>query len=386
MCGCPRPKTAQGGDAAPASPARLQPLINAPRLVPAPASVPQQQPVTFHAPAEQHPSANIGGGGGGGSGSGGRNSIDWDEVKEKCGSCCKKFKIWGPIVTVILIVTIALLVSCTFFVAYDEYAIAYNTYTMKIDDAVLEEGRHLLAVGDELIKFPKPYQTIAFKQNDNDVECQSRNGIAIEITFELQYRYQKETLHQVLREFGTADRSKQYYSLLAQTAFRNSCSEFVATDFYYKRGDIEASMKLGLKRSFADARANVEIGFVQLLNANFPLDFTTAVDNSQLAQQDKEAATWERLQIVTQAETRLEVSKKDAQTVAIDAIASADIEKIRAGARVSQFNAKFAAAAKSYVSVMNSTSMSVDAFIEAYLENKIMRDADPTLSMTVAFD
>jgi len=189
----------------------------------------------------------------------------------------------------------------------------------------LGNGRYLVGLGRKFLTFPTTYESIrlgvSFKHRDADnVLCRSRDGLvfSVQISFQYLLSQRKEDLVRLYLDFGSAQKYRTVYVKIAQSAFRDVCSRFVATEFITTRQllaeQLETEIDTRLRRVYASVVS------LELVNMEFNEQFMTQIELTQVAKQDVLLANFE-LQV---AQVDAEKNLTQASTLATLLVRSAN--------------------------------------------------------------
>ena len=279
-------------------------------------------------------------------------------------------------VLVVIPLTITLVVTSLKRVEHDEYALEFNGYDPTLKPKVWEEGRIVMKPDSHLVKFNRKIVPIDFTGPDV-VRCWTSDGLQMELTLKVQYQIIKDELFDLVNdEFRREKRFKKYLVSFIAGSFMDSCSNFTAEEYFTKRKHIDLFMHERLSVDVVNAKAHIEVVFVQLENAQHPQLFVTAVENKQVAQQDVEKAKNERDEILINAETRELEAEQEALIL---------INQAKADSTATIFAAEENAAAKyqfwvertlAYENVMLGLGYNSSQFVNDYLTAQVLQGAD----------
>ena len=231
-------------------------------------------------------------------------------------SCCIIFSI-GILLTVILVpVSIR-------DINHEDYGIRYEGLTKKVVNKIYGEGKYVFEPQTEIFKYNKVQGTISF-QNENLLECLSKDGIIIYASIVYQYQLRKEELFKIFWEFGTEDRLKELFTSVSKDSIRNVISRYEAIQFYSERSTIESEIQNQLTQDFITSSTHADITFLQLVNYEFPEVLDDAIKEKQRGEQDLDTAINEREGALTQVETELLIAQVDAEKRNIQALTESE--------------------------------------------------------------
>jgi len=204
--------------------------------------------------------------------------------------------------------------------------------------------------------------------------CLSNDGLQIVLDITYQYKLQQNNLYNFFLTYGLDYES--VIGLLAWSAVRDTCGEWDSDGFYYSRETIEQSMLVKMQNNFAGI--NVDAGFLQLSNVDFPDSFQTAVRNVQENMQDATQASNERAGSVTNATTEVLQAEQDAQVLLIQAEADASVILATANATAQGIIATLSAQADVYFEIMNSLNLGPEDLIN-YISLQTIENSQGTV-------
>jgi len=305
-------------------------------------------------------------------------------------TCCIIFGI-GVLLTVILVpVSIR-------DINHEEYGIRYEGLTKKVVNQIYEEGKYVFEPQTEVFKYNKVQGTIAF-QNENLLECLSKDGIIIYASIIYQYQLRKEELFKIFWEFGTENRLKELFTSVSKDSVRNVISRYEAIQFYSERSTIESEIQNQLTQDFITSNAHADITFLQLVNYEFPEELSDAIKEKQRGEQDLDTATNEREGALTQVETELLIAQVDAEKRNIQALTESEkiildaetqveiiLNKAEAEANVILINGESMAISTQelwekrfiyYETIRDNMGMTNEEFVNNYLYSLVLNQAN----------
>jgi len=178
-----------------------------------------------------------------------------------------------------------------------EVALLYSHASRRIDRSKLYgAGRYYVGVGGEFIRYPITQQELILPPFDS----RTSDGLKISLEVSINYKVNKdfEKILQIFDDFGY--HYDGYLSRLAMNIIRDASANFTAFSYAQNRSQVSQQMELDISDDMN------EIGFtldsVQLLNVEFPSNFSNTLQGTLLLQQQ-----------VTQA-----YMNKDAEDVALN--------------------------------------------------------------------
>ena len=128
------------------------------------------------------------------------------------------------------IVTIVCLATSIRSIDENDVAVAFERLTMKYwdDGATFEGGRHLFAPQTRLFVFPRNIRSM-----EKTLECVTGDGLTATLVVSLQYRFQLESLVDVVRYLGGAGAAEEVVSKGFESAIYDACSSIAIIDFSF---------------------------------------------------------------------------------------------------------------------------------------------------------
>jgi regulator of protease activity HflC (stomatin/prohibitin superfamily) len=240
----------------------------------------------------------------------------------------KSFGCWSFWILLVIgvILMIVLLAVSIKDIDHDEFGIAYNQVTRTLGDEVLSEGRHTLTPGDKIFTFDNKIVT-----RTEDIECISKDGLIITFSVATQYRIIRDDARDILFEFKDQDGLFNFVDYPIRDTVKDSCATFSGEDFFSQRGVVEQDMAANTSFVLTHTNTRVTPSFVQLKNIHLPAEFSTAIQQVQLALEDVDVAHNERAQKIIVAQTDFLKAEQDALIVL-------DLANARASGFIAQAN------------------------------------------------
>jgi regulator of protease activity HflC (stomatin/prohibitin superfamily) len=205
-------------------------------------------------------------------------------------------------------------------VEQDEYALGYNTYNMEFTQ-LYEQGKHTIAVGEKWFIVKRTLQELK-----KDIRCLSKDKVLLDLSVSMQYQYdENEIMDVIFKQFGD---DKNYKKMLNNKAFATvveSCLVFNAEEYFLNRSFIDLTMYNNLVANINDKQIGTNIEFLQLTNIGLPVAYNGAISEKQNIEQTITTTLNNRANILTEAETKLFESVRQAEINIINANATANI-------------------------------------------------------------
>lgn len=207
-------------------------------------------------------------------------------------------------------------------VEQDEFAIQYNTITNKFYDDVLTQGIYLKPLNIEFYKFKRTLQNIEV----DGLECMTRDKVILKLHVILQIQYYSESLKNIiLTQYSEDSNYKDLINSLTYSTILNSCLYWSVEQYYMDRSKIDNMMFNQLMSNINISSIGSQVIFFQLVDIKFPDSYSELIKEKQNIEQNKQTALNDRTNKITQAQTEIIVSKKNAQINLINANMTSNI-------------------------------------------------------------
>jgi len=198
----------------------------------------------------------------------------------------------------------------------------------KVENATLEAGMHVILPWQEIIEMDNRNQKAAVS-----LQCFSSDIQEVDVDYTLNYQISKENAQDIYKSIGTG-----YYDTVIlpriEEAVKTVFSKYDAENLISNRENLSTEIKSILEARLASY--HIEVIDASVENMDFSDAFTNAVEEKQVAAQNKLKAETEQAQrtMEQQAEAERNIIKAnaDAQTAIIAANADLEIVKIQADA------------------------------------------------------
>ena len=230
---------------------------------------------------------------------------------------------FGIIFGVIGVILMIVLLSISWRVIEEnEMGLLFNVASRHFDrEQIYEAGRHYVNVGNYFVKFPKTSQILEV----DGMEARTSDGLALVVDISFNYRIVQdvETLLRIYERYG-ADQ-EEYSKILRKMAsniVRDACSMFESYAFFQNRDGIVQSINAVFKTDLEP------MGFIidsfQLLDFNFPPEFTASIEETQVAYQEITKVLYEGQAATVEAETLMAVAEKECEGILLNAKGTAN--------------------------------------------------------------
>ena len=222
----------------------------------------------------------------------------------------------GGIITMITLLSLYI----NYPVEQTEYAVGYNSYNMKFTK-IYDQGRYPIQVGEQMIKIPR-----TLKDFNRKITCMTNDKILIDLDISIQYLYQKDNLiPKILKEFGSIDTFNSFLSDRITSSIINSCLSYESEEYYIERSVIDRYIYSELLIDVNNKNIGATIEFFQLVNVKFPTEISTAITQKQNIDQESLTAQNDRNTLLTQENTKLLETQRQANIIIINANNQANI-------------------------------------------------------------
>lgn len=197
-----------------------------------------------------------------------------------------------------------------------------------VEDTTLEAGVH----------FKLPYQEVVCMDNRNqkaiiNMSCFSKDIQEVEIVYSLNYQINKENAQTIYKEIGS-----NYYTVVMESRIQKAVKTFTALytaeDLIANRDKLSKEIEERLREQLT--AYNIEVIDTAIENMDFSDAFTNAVEQKQVAAQNKLQAEIEQAKKTMEQEATAERARIEAEANAavakIQAEADLEVTKIQADA------------------------------------------------------
>ena len=224
----------------------------------------------------------------------------------------------GRIVATVLVVVIALIfaISCFSFVPTGHTGVV--TLFGKVEDYTLDSGVHFKNPFARVIKMDNRIQ-----KESVEVSCFSSDIQEVEVVFTLNYQISKEYAMNIYKTIG-----KNYFdtavSPIITESVKTVAARYTAEDLINKRNELAMTIEADMKEKLL--AFNIELVSTSIEDMDFTDAFTNAVEEKQVAAQNKLKAETEAAQKVVEAEAEAQIRRVTAEAEAYEILQRAEAE------------------------------------------------------------
>lgn len=243
--------------------------------------------------------------------------------------------IFASTVAICAVIVIIVLISVSYRkVEMTEVALLYSHASRKIDrEKLYSAGRYYVGVGGEFITFP-----LTQKEMELPIfESRTADGLKIELQVSLNYKIEenKEKILAIYDHFGI--HYDGFLSRLAMNIIRDAAATFVAFDYSTNRSQVSLKMESDIRDDMEAIGLRLES--VQLLNINFPRNYSNTLQNTLMLQQQVTQAERDKAAEIVSLEGELAKADIIAQGIISDAMSEATSIRNNADADADSLNA-----------------------------------------------
>lgn len=224
----------------------------------------------------------------------------------------------GRIIIVALVVVIALIfaISCFSFVPTGHTGVV--TLFGKVEDYTLDSGVHFKNPFARVIKMDNRIQ-----KESVELSCFSSDIQEVEVVFTLNYQISKEYAMNIYKTIG-----KNYFdtavSPIITESVKTVAARYTAEDLINKRNELAMAIETDMKEKLLIF--NIELVSTSIEDMDFTDAFTNAVEEKQVAAQNKLKAETEAAQKVVEAEAEAQIRRVTAEAEAYEILQRAEAE------------------------------------------------------------
>lgn len=224
----------------------------------------------------------------------------------------------GRIVAAALVVVIALIfaISCFSFVPTGHTGVV--TLFGKVENYTLDSGIHFKNPFARVIKMDNRIQ-----KESVELSCFSSDIQEVEVVFTLNYQISKEYAMNIYKTIG-----KNYFdtavSPIITESVKTVAARYTAEDLINKRNELAMTIEADMKEKLL--AFNIELVSTSIEDMDFTDAFTNAVEEKQVAAQNKLKAETEAAQRVVEAEAEAQIRRVTAEAEAYEILQRAEAE------------------------------------------------------------
>ena len=224
----------------------------------------------------------------------------------------------GRIVAAALVIIIALIfaISCFSFVPTGHTGVV--TLFGKVEDYTLDSGVHFKNPFARVIKMDNRIQ-----KESVELSCFSSDIQEVEVVFTLNYQISKEYAMNIYKTIG-----KNYFdtavSPIITESVKTVAARYTAEDLINKRNELAMTIEADMKEKLL--AFNIELVSTSIEDMDFTDAFTNAVEEKQVAAQNKLKAETEAAQKVVEAEAEAQIRRVTAEAEAYEILQRAEAE------------------------------------------------------------
>lgn len=188
----------------------------------------------------------------------------------------------------------------------------------RVADYTLDSGIHFKNPFSRVIKMDNRIQ----KQTVN-MSCFSSDIQEVTVVFTLNYQISKEYAMDIYKSIGKSYFDTAIAPIITESV-KTVSARYTAEDLISKRNELAASVEEDMKEKLL--AYNIELVSTSIEDMDFTDAFTNAVEEKQVAAQNKLKAETEAAQAIIEAEAEAEIKKVTAEAEAFEIITKAEAE------------------------------------------------------------
>lgn len=203
----------------------------------------------------------------------------------------------APVLAVVALTLFILLVLSFDTLDYQEIGLNYSWISETIEDRTYPNGRYYLGIGNHFLKFPRVVQTVYFlDQLDTDthgpaLQSRTRDGLTVFLEISFQYKLRPQDLYQMYQSLG--ERYEEVLVRIAIEQLTSAATMHVAYDFFKNRTGLSIEMHNRLETHF-QKHGFSDVPFFQLRTVRLPKKFESAIEDTQVKEQEIKVAKAEQ--------------------------------------------------------------------------------------------
>lgn len=224
----------------------------------------------------------------------------------------------GRIVATALVIIIALIFAISSFSFVPTGHTGVVTLFGKVEDYTLDSGIHFKNPFARVIKMDNRIQ-----KKSVELSCFSSDIQEVKVVFTLNYQISKEYAMNIYKTIG-----KNYFDTAVAPIITESvktvAARYTAEDLINKRNELAMAIETDMKEKLL--AFNIELVSTSIEDMDFTDAFTNAVEEKQVAAQNKLKAETEAAQRVVEAEAEAQIRRVTAEAEAYEILQRAEAE------------------------------------------------------------
>lgn len=216
----------------------------------------------------------------------------------------------------VIIITLIFAISCFSFVPTGHTGVV--TLFGKVENYTLDSGIHFKNPFARVIKMDNRIQ-----KESVELSCFSSDIQEVEVVFTLNYQISKEYAMNIYKTIG-----KNYFdtavSPIITESVKTVAARYTAEDLINKRNELAMTIEADMKEKLL--AFNIELVSTSIEDMDFTDAFTNAVEEKQVAAQNKLKAETEAAQKVVEAEAEAQIRRVTAEAEAYEILQRAEAE------------------------------------------------------------
>ena len=216
----------------------------------------------------------------------------------------------------VIIITLIFAISCFSFVPTGHTGVV--TLFGKVENYTLDSGIHFKNPFARVIKMDNRIQ-----KESVELSCFSSDIQEVEVVFTLNYQISKEYAMNIYKTIG-----KNYFdtavSPIITESVKTVAARYTAEDLINKRNELAMTIEADMKEKLL--AFNIELVSTSIEDMDFTDAFTNAVEDKQVAAQNKLKAETEAAQKVVEAEAEAQIRRVTAEAEAYEILQRAEAE------------------------------------------------------------
>lgn len=188
----------------------------------------------------------------------------------------------------------------------NEIGLDYSGITKTVDKQLYTSGIHFLGVGHSFIKYPTTVQTYEFSKSQGsdspNIRSRTKDGLEVELEISFQYLYISTQLYNMYMTY--ADQNKTPCKKIAIDILTDVATQYVASQFFFAKEKISASMQQALNQTFAQY-CYATVDYFQLKSIDLPDKYEVAIQETEVKRQDIHKAEAEKSKMTIELETKI---------------------------------------------------------------------------------